>query len=68
MLSINNDLCKGCSYCVKFCPKSILTMGKERNKHGHFVAVMTDAAQCISCGMCANICPEGAIEIKKEEQ
>ena len=68
MLQINVDLCKGCSYCVKFCPKKILELGAERNKHGHFYAVLTSPETCISCGMCATICPEGAIEIKKEEE
>ena len=66
MLRINVDLCKGCSYCVKFCPKSILALGKERNKHGHFYPSLTSPETCISCGMCATICPEGAVEITKE--
>ena len=66
MLQINIDLCKGCSYCVKFCPKNILALGKERNKHGHFYPSITAPESCISCGMCATICPEGAIELKKE--
>lgn len=67
MLNINTSLCKGCAYCIKFCPKNILEMGKERNNHGHFFPLLTDTEKCISCAMCATICPEGAIEITKEE-
>lgn len=68
MLNINTSLCKGCSYCVKYCPKEILELTAERNKHGHFFPRITDAKKCILCGMCAIICPEGAIEIIKEEE
>ena len=67
MLKINTSLCKGCSYCIKFCPKKILELGTERNNHGHFFPLVTDESSCISCAMCATICPEGAIEILKEE-
>lgn len=68
MLSINEILCKGCGYCIKYCPKAILEMGRERNKNGHFYPHMTDEDKCISCAMCATICPEGAIEITEKEE
>lgn len=64
---LNTLLCKGCSYCVKFCPQKILEMGNERNKKGHFTPVMTDADKCTACAICAQICPEGAVEITKDE-
>lgn len=67
MLNINTKLCKGCSYCIKFCPKNILELGKERNDSGHFYPNVTEIEKCISCAMCATICPEGAIEIIKED-
>lgn len=67
-MKINPDLCKGCAYCIKFCPKKILTMGSERNRKGHFYPVHTDENSCNNCGVCALMCPEGAIEIEKEEK
>ena len=36
MVVINDSLCKGCTYCISFCPKKILEMGSERNEKGHF--------------------------------
>ncbi len=67
MVVINDSLCKGCTYCISFCPKKILEMGSERNEKGHFYPVMTDEAKCISCAFCATMCPEGAIEVYKKE-
>ena len=67
MLSINETLCKGCGYCIKYCPKAILVMGSERNKKGYFFPHLTDAEKCIACAMCATICPEGAIELTEKE-
>ncbi len=66
MIVLNTSLCKGCGYCVKFCPKHILEMSKNRNQRGHFYPSMTDENACISCGFCATMCPEGAIELPKK--
>lgn len=66
MISLNPLLCKGCGYCVKFCPKHILEMSTERNARGHFVPSLKDKNACISCGICTTVCPEGAIELPKK--
>ena len=67
MIDLSARLCKGCGYCIKFCPKGILKMGEERNKKGHFFPVVTEPDKCISCGICATMCPEGAIELPGKE-
>ncbi len=68
MVVINTDLCKGCSFCVKFCPKQILELGTERNKKGLFFPHFTDEDKCISCAICATVCPESAIEVTDEKK
>ena len=62
-----SQYCKGCGYCVNFCPKKVLAFGKTRNGIGAFVPVVTDVSACIGCGICANVCPDAAIELREEE-
>lgn len=64
---LNKLLCKGCQYCVEFCPQGILCMGKERNAKGFFTPVLTQEEKCTACAVCARVCPEGALEITKDE-
>ncbi len=68
MIKLNEIMCKGCSFCVKYCPQHILELGKERNRKGHFFPHLTDGDKCVSCAICAVICPEGAIEIESGEE
>jgi len=66
---INGQLCKGCGFCVRCCPKQVLQLGTGRNKKGDFFAVAARRELCAvdeSCTDCAWMCPEGAIEIKEQ--
>jgi len=53
-LAIHPDWCKGCSICVEFCPKRVLTLQKGK------IAV-ADPASCLKCGICEKLCPDYAI-------
>lgn len=68
MITINPQMCKGCGYCINFCPKHILEMGKERSQKGFFYPVNIDTDKCTSCAICALMCPEGAIEVSAESK
>lgn len=57
--------CKACNYCIKFCPKNVLEIGKEVNSQGYEYVVPARMEDCIACCICGKICPEGAIEIYK---
>lgn len=68
MLLLNAVMCKGCTYCVKYCPKRIIEMGTDRNNYGHFYPVFKNTEACTSCGICAVMCPESALEIVTGEE
>lgn len=65
-IEINKELCKGCDYCVKFCPKSLIEKDLGQNKSGFYPVVFRDCdlnRKCNGCKICAIVCPEAAIEI-----
>ena len=62
-VKVIRERCKSCGYCVKFCPKKVLEIGKEVNSKGYEFVVVAHPDQCIGCCQCARICPDGALEI-----
>lgn len=68
MVIINSIMCKGCGYCIKFCPKHILEMSKERSQRGHFYPVNINKDDCTNCAICALVCPEAAIEVATDKE
>ncbi|MFI3229340.1 MAG: 4Fe-4S binding protein [Bacillota bacterium] len=64
-ISINKEVCKGCSLCVAACPKGVIAISDESNKAGYFVAAPVAIEKCIGCTMCALMCPDVAITVEK---
>jgi len=60
---IDEERCKGCGYCVEFCPREVLKMSTELSPKGYNLAVVEDESKCLACGFCEVICPEFAIRI-----
>lgn len=64
-IAIDKELCKGCGYCVHYCPSTVLGMGKEANAKGYMFACKTAEDKCTGCKICAAVCPDAAIEVYK---
>lgn len=64
---INKNWCKGCGYCVKYCPTGVLAMSKEYNKKGYHPPEAVNPEKCRDCKFCEVICPEFAIYITADK-
>ncbi len=60
-LEIDAERCKGCAFCVEFCPKDTLEMSDEFNSKGYHPPVVARPETCTYCDMCEMVCPEFAI-------
>jgi 2-oxoglutarate ferredoxin oxidoreductase subunit delta len=63
-IHIIKERCKGCGYCIEFCPRGVLAQSDEFNAKGHHPPTLREeppAKVCIACCFCTRICPEFAI-------
>ncbi len=60
---IRVERCKGCAFCVEFCPQKVLKLSADFNPKGfHYPVVVKD--ECINCTLCLSLCPDYAIYSK----
>ena len=62
---INKERCKGCGFCVEFCPRNVLKMSNELNYKGYLLPLVEDSDKCHACDYCEIICPEFAIKVTR---
>jgi 2-oxoglutarate ferredoxin oxidoreductase subunit delta len=64
---IIDDRCKGCGYCIEFCPRGILIFSQRFNKKGYHPPEVRPPGDCVNCHYCEIICPEFAIYSDESE-
>ncbi len=65
---IVEDWCKGCHFCIEFCPRKVLSESTEFNVKGYHPVCTNSDDNCAGCGLCDMICPEFAIHTIPAEQ
>ncbi len=58
---ITAERCKGCSFCVEFCPTDALELSKQYNKKGYHPPILISEELCNGCNICGLMCPDFAI-------
>jgi 2-oxoglutarate ferredoxin oxidoreductase subunit delta len=58
---IDKERCKGCGFCVEFCPTDVLDLDEGFNAKGYHAPVVDDIDYCTGCDLCGMYCPDFAI-------
>ncbi|MBU0498514.1 MAG: 4Fe-4S dicluster domain-containing protein [Gammaproteobacteria bacterium] len=68
IVTINKNWCKGCGFCVGFCPTNALAMSDEYNAKGYHPPYVKTPEDCRNCDFCQSICPEFAIYVNRKAE
>lgn len=68
ILIIDPECCKGCGFCIEFCPKGVLALSTDQfNAKGYCFVQARQPGVCIACGLCEMYCPDFAIYLNGPE-
>ena len=68
MITVDENLCKGCNICTEFCPRKIYRASEKLNKKGVHVPITENEEKCTKCQLCSLMCPDQAIEVDEEDE
>ncbi len=60
-VAIEIELCKGCGFCVEFCPSGVLEFSEVFNSKGYHPPRAVKPEACTGCDLCGIYCPDFAI-------
>ena len=60
-VAITVERCKGCGFCVEFCPTHVLALSSAFNSTGYHPPHVVAADKCSGCDLCGMYCPDFAI-------
>jgi len=55
------ERCKGCGFCVEFCPTHVLEMSHDYNPKGYHYPIVAKPEACNGCDLCGMFCPDFAV-------
>jgi 2-oxoglutarate ferredoxin oxidoreductase subunit delta len=69
-IRVLKERCKGCGFCIEFCPRKVIHESAEFNRKGYHPVYVDSNSDCTGCRLCELLCPEFALSVvprKKEE-
>lgn len=60
-VTITVERCKGCGFCVEFCPTRVLGLSSAFNSKGYHPPHVVAPEKCSGCDLCGMYCPDFAI-------
>lgn len=67
-VKIIEERCKGCGYCVNYCPTKVLVISKKLNAKGYHPPELKEEPPkkvCIACHLCELFCPDFALFVEE---
>ncbi len=58
---VDRERCKGCGFCVAFCPSDALELDAGYNAKGYHPPVLARPDACSGCDLCGLYCPDFSI-------
>jgi len=51
---VTGEVCKGCSFCIDFCPTHCIEFSHEFNRKGYHYPVLSKPEDCTGCDLCGS--------------
>ena len=67
-VDVNRKLCKGCYFCVRYCPMGVFSKSNEIGELGYTVAKVEHPEKCTGCRICLFYCPDLATAVEEEKE
>jgi 2-oxoglutarate ferredoxin oxidoreductase subunit delta len=62
-IHVIEDRCKGCGFCIEFCPNEVLVESERFNIKGYHPPEAKKPEDCMGCKLCEYICPDFSIYV-----
>lgn len=67
-IHIIEERCRGCGFCIEFCPRNVLERSEEYTSRGYHPPKVVRIEDCAMCRLCERICPDFAIFLEIYEE